>query len=108
MWRWITLVVILILAGRPIILVNNPACDKAGGETAVSPPAPNAIPCHDSVRLVEANTSGAPHSCPCPAIWPPTAEGWVAAPFMISSWFLSVHLPQTAVTSPLVPPPRSL
>ena len=108
MWRWVTVVLILVILGRPIILINDSACRETKPEeaTAVSPLAHT--PCHDVDRLAEANTSDAPHSCPCPVMWLPAAEGWTAVSALVSGWGVWVHLPETAVNTPPNPPPRSV
>ncbi len=103
MWRWVTLWVILVLVGRPIMLINNPACDEPERDTAVA--TTDTPPCHDTLEPAEASPGGA-HSCPCPAMLLPGGEIGTAVPSFSSLWLDEPMKPQTAVHIPPSPPPR--
>lgn len=105
MWRWISVVLIVVILGRPIILIDDSACRETSdpSATAVDPLA--STPCHDADRLLEANTSN-PHACPCPVMWPAAAEGFTAVSFLVHGWDSCIHAPETAVNIPPIPPPR--
>ncbi|MBK6710491.1 MAG: hypothetical protein KA362_15685 [Chloroflexi bacterium] len=107
MWRWVTVILVVVILGRPVMLMDNPACDRAA-ETAV-PTTPTTTPCHDTVRLAEANANTrSGHTCPCPDMVPPTSETHTAVSLLIDSWAVLVYAPHTAVNAPPNPPPRFL
>lgn len=115
MWRWVSAALIIVILSRPIILIDNSVCQETAptaekaamaeeAATAVDPLA--ATPCHDSLRMAEANTATNPHACPCPVMWVSAAAGWTAVFQQVSAWHSPVHLPETAVNVPPNPPPR--
>ncbi|MBK7180550.1 MAG: hypothetical protein IPH82_25760 [Chloroflexi bacterium] len=108
MWRWVTVILVVVILGRPVMLMDNPACDRAA-ETAVPTTTPTTTPCHDTVRLAEANANTrSGHTCPCPDMVPPTSETHTAVSLLIDSWAVLVYAPHTAVNAPPNPPPRFL
>lgn len=102
MGKKILVILILLLTVRPIVLAENLAC---GEETAVPDPIPTkAVPCSDNVQAVEVVSTS--HHCPCPAFLQPNITGFLKGSNFFSLFTAALVSPETAVASPLTPPPR--
>ncbi len=108
MWRWVSVILIVVILGRPIILIDNSACQETAKPAATAVDPLSSTPCHDALRLAEASTAVNTHACPCPAMWPPAAKAWTAVFSLLSGWTTWIHTPETAVNAPPNPPPRAL
>lgn len=100
------MLLLVVILGRPIVLIDDAACQATTNQKATAVDPLDATPCHGSDRLQEVNTGSGAHSCACPAILP-SADGLTAVAFLVHGWHFWVHAPETAVAAPPIPPPRS-